>query len=46
LFSKKYIHLCQTFYSDEFKKASGNEKPIVLMGTGIPMKGLIESLNK
>ncbi|MHA2431303.1 MAG: winged helix-turn-helix domain-containing protein [Promethearchaeota archaeon] len=46
LFSEKYGQLCQTFYSEEFKKASGDEKPIIIMVTGIPMKKFIEFLNK
>lgn len=46
LFSKKYAQLCQTFYSEEFKKASTDGKPIIFMGTGIPMKKFIEFLNK
>jgi predicted DNA-binding protein YlxM (UPF0122 family) len=46
LFSEKFNQLCQFFYSDEFKKLSSDEKPIIFMGTGIPMKNFIEFLNK
>jgi len=46
LFSEKFTQFCQLFYSDEFKKLSSNEKPIIFMGTGIPMKNFIEFLNE
>ena len=46
LFSEKFSQLCQLFYSDEFKKLSSDEKPIIFMGTGIPMKNFIEFLNE
>ena len=45
-FSEKFNQLCQFFYSDEFKKLSSNEKPIIFMGSGIPMKNFIEFLNE
>ncbi|MFX1325718.1 MAG: winged helix-turn-helix domain-containing protein [Promethearchaeota archaeon] len=46
LFSEKFNQLCQTFYSEEFNKLSSDEKPMIFMGTGIPMKNFIEFLNK
>ncbi|MFX1292773.1 MAG: winged helix-turn-helix domain-containing protein [Promethearchaeota archaeon] len=45
-FSEKFSQLCQFFYSEEFEDLSSNEKPIIFMGTGIPMKNFIEFLNK
>ena len=36
----------KTFYSEEFDDLSSNEKPIIFMRTGIPMKNFIEFLNK
>lgn len=46
LFSEKFNQLCQSFSSEEFNKISSNEKPMIFMGTGIPMKNFIEFLNK
>ncbi|MHA2472648.1 MAG: HTH domain-containing protein [Promethearchaeota archaeon] len=46
LFSERFTQLCQSFYSDEFQNLSSDEKPIIFMGTGIPMKNFIEFLNK
>lgn len=46
LFSEKFTQLCQFFYSEEFQTLSTNEKPIIFMGTGIPMKNFIDFLNE
>jgi predicted DNA-binding protein YlxM (UPF0122 family) len=46
MFSEKFGQLCQFFYSEEFKNASSDEKPIIFMATAIPMKNFIEFLNK
>ncbi|MFX1555209.1 MAG: winged helix-turn-helix domain-containing protein [Promethearchaeota archaeon] len=46
MFSEKFGQLCQLFYSEEFKNASSDEKPIIFMATAIPMKNFIEFLNK
>ncbi|MHA2394246.1 MAG: winged helix-turn-helix domain-containing protein [Promethearchaeota archaeon] len=45
LFSEKFSQLCQSFYTEEFKRLSSDEKPVIFMGTGIPMKNFIEFLN-
>ncbi|MFX1281852.1 MAG: HTH domain-containing protein [Promethearchaeota archaeon] len=45
-FSEKFTQLCQFFYSEEFQTLSTDEKPIIFMGTGIPMKNFIEFLNE
>ncbi|MGB5910069.1 MAG: winged helix-turn-helix domain-containing protein [Promethearchaeia archaeon] len=44
--SEKYTKFCQLFYSEEFIKASSNEKPFIFMVTGIPMKSILEFLNQ
>jgi len=45
MLSEKYAQFCQLFYSEEFIKASSNEKPFIFMVTGIPMKSFLEFLN-
>ncbi|NVM35595.1 MAG: hypothetical protein HWN81_08360 [Candidatus Lokiarchaeota archaeon] len=44
--SEKYAKFCQLFYSEEFIKAAGKEKPFIFMITGIPMKSFLEYLNQ
>lgn len=44
-FSEDFGKLCKSFNSKEYEELSGNEKPIIFMGTGIPMKNFIEFLN-
>lgn len=46
MFSEKFGQLCQLFYSEEFKNASSDEKPIIFMATAIPIKNFIEFLNR
>ncbi len=44
--SEKYTQFCQLYYSEEFVKASNDEKPFIFMVTGIPMKSLLEFINQ
>ncbi|MFX1588755.1 MAG: winged helix-turn-helix domain-containing protein [Promethearchaeota archaeon] len=44
--SEQFTQFYQLFYSEEFIKASGNEKPFIFMVTGIPMKSFLEFLNQ
>ncbi|MFX1469814.1 MAG: helix-turn-helix domain-containing protein [Promethearchaeota archaeon] len=46
MLSEKYAKFCQFFYSEEFNKASDEEKPFIFMITGIPMKEILEFLNQ
>ncbi|MFX0040923.1 MAG: helix-turn-helix domain-containing protein [Promethearchaeota archaeon] len=46
ILSEKFTTFCQLFYSEEFKRASSNEKPFIFMTTGIPIKSFLEFLNQ
>ncbi|MFX0043239.1 MAG: winged helix-turn-helix domain-containing protein [Candidatus Hodarchaeota archaeon] len=46
LLLERFGQFCQLFYSEEFIKASSDEKPYIFMITGIPMKSFLEFLNQ
>ncbi|MFX0156272.1 MAG: hypothetical protein ACFE9Q_17250, partial [Candidatus Hodarchaeota archaeon] len=45
-FSKKFGELCQLFLDDDFAPVTGDERPIIFMGTAMHMKNFIEFLNE
>ncbi|MFW9895298.1 MAG: winged helix-turn-helix domain-containing protein [Candidatus Thorarchaeota archaeon] len=44
-FSEDFGKLCKSFNSKEYEELSSDEKPVIFMGTGMPMKNFIEFLN-